>query len=420
MAAMRRARRSRWQLPPCHYEGFLEKRSFKDKVSHKFWAALCGNSLFFYNNSKDSDYVEKQDLSTFISLTDDPSVDRKLVAARLHLRLKDDDLYLTAPSLEARELWKGFIMSVVQLEVPTSLNLLPGQLHMLREAVDKEKERLKDTTEKTSTCAATQASITVASGDPDVYLSVPSEMPACFHRVSRDDAEVLLEKHEDKGNLLLRPSRDGTSFAVTTRQDLNGPVYRHYRVTRSLDGGFAIAVDSPISCTTLHDVVNYMIEKTGGAFKPLVLEHTYEKNIEYIEDDKENGEKCARYASSDPVSLKLIPKPAPRKKYSCQKDNIYQNPSDEEDDNVDHPPPLLPRVPVKTLPHQLSMPDLSVGPGGALLPPTARQRSISVTPETKPKPVILPACVTKNLSHSVHEELKQKLQLKCGRVTSDS
>lgn len=38
--------------------------------------------------------------------------------------------------------------------------------------------------------------------------------------------------------------------------------------------------------------------------------------------------------------------------------------------------------------------------GGALLPPAARQRSVSVTPETKPKPVILPACITQNLSHS--------------------
>lgn len=39
-------------------------------------------------------YVEKQDLSTFISLTDDPSLDRKLDSARLHLRLEDDDIYL--------------------------------------------------------------------------------------------------------------------------------------------------------------------------------------------------------------------------------------------------------------------------------------------------------------------------------------
>lgn len=44
----------------------------------------------------------------------------------------------------------------------------------------------------------------------------------CFRPVSRTEAEVLLERHPDCGNMLLRPGRDGTSLAVTTRQDLNG------------------------------------------------------------------------------------------------------------------------------------------------------------------------------------------------------
>lgn len=45
---------------------------------------------------------------------------------------------------------------------------------------------------------------------------------SCFRPVSRTEAEVLLERHPDCGNMLLRPGRDGTSLAVTTRQDLNG------------------------------------------------------------------------------------------------------------------------------------------------------------------------------------------------------
>lgn len=44
----------------------------------------------------------------------------------------------------------------------------------------------------------------------------------CFRPVSRTEAEVLLERHPDCGNMLLRPGRDGCSLAVTTRQDLNG------------------------------------------------------------------------------------------------------------------------------------------------------------------------------------------------------
>lgn len=62
-----------------------------------------------------------------------------------------------------------------QLEVPGSLNLLPGQLHMLREAVEKESERLRDMAEK---AAAAHASVTVPTAEPDDYETVLSEMPA--------------------------------------------------------------------------------------------------------------------------------------------------------------------------------------------------------------------------------------------------
>ncbi|XP_058246182.1 signal-transducing adaptor protein 2b isoform X2 [Hemibagrus wyckioides] len=405
MAATRRAQRTKTQLPFCYYEGFLEKRSFKDKISRRLWASLCGRSLFFYNNSKDNDYVDKQDLSSFISLTDDCSHDRKLDAARFHLRLEDDDIYLTAPSLEARELWKGFIYSVVKLEVPTSLNLLPGQIHMLREAVDKEIERLKDIAENSAT---TQASITVATTEPGDYLPVLSEMPACFHRVLREDAENLLEKNKEKGNLLLRPSRDGNSFAVTTRQDFGGPVFRHYRVTRIPAGGFAIALDNPITCTSLHDVINYLMLKTGGVFKPLVLEHTYEESIVYVEDNKENGEQSVRCASSSPVSVptpKLPPKPAPRKKVSDPKESIYLNSDEDFSEEEAYVPPLaLSKPPGRGLVHQTSMPDLQIGPGGALLPPT-RPRSATENPATKPRRSTPPLAVAESLSQSMDDLL---------------
>ncbi|KAM9474787.1 signal-transducing adaptor protein 1-like [Clarias gariepinus] len=407
---MRRAHRSRAQLPSCYYEGFLEKRSFKDRTSRKLWAALCGDALFFYNNSKDCNYVEKQELSNFISLTDDPSLDRKLDAARLHLRLKEDDIYLTAPSLEARELWKGFILSVVKLQVPSSLNLLPGQVHMLREAVEKENERLKEIAEK---AAAEQASKAAATPDHNDYMSVLSEMPACFCKLARSETENLLEKHKDKGNLLLRPSRDGTCFAVTTRQEFNGPVFRHYRVTRIPEGGFAIAVDNPIPCTTLHDVIDYLIETTGGIYKPLVLEHTYEENIVYVDYDEENGEKSMRHASSSPVRPNLAPKPAPRKKRD-QPESIYQNSSEEDNDLVDEdecaPPPVLPRAPARPLVHQSSVPDLQIGPGGALLPPNSRPRSASVVAETKPRRPIPAVPIGETLSQCFNKELKQKMK----------
>lgn len=47
--------------------------------------------------------------------------------------------------------------------------------------------------------------------------------PRCFLKVSRLEAQLLLERYPECGNLLLRPSgagKDGVS--VTTRQTLNG------------------------------------------------------------------------------------------------------------------------------------------------------------------------------------------------------
>ncbi|XP_046728018.1 signal-transducing adaptor protein 2b isoform X1 [Silurus meridionalis] len=406
---MRRAQRNKSQLPPCYYEGFLEKRSFKDKVGRRLWTALCGNSLFFYNNNKDNDYVEKQDLSNFISLTDDLSMDRKLDAARLHLRLKEDDIYLTAPSLEARELWKGFIFSIVKLEVPTSLNLLPGQIYMLKKALEQETERRKELAEKS---AVAQAPVSVPMTEPGDYLSLHSEMPACFYRVFRDEAMLLLEKHKEQGNLLLRLSRDGSAFAVTTRQDFNGPVFRHYRVTRIPDGSYAIAIDNPIICPTLHHVTEYLIEKTGGVFKPLVLEHTYEKNIVFVEDNQENGERTLRTTSDSPVAPKVSPIPAPRQKKCSKEENIYVDPSDEENNvNQDKPypsPALSPAPGGKVLVHQKTVPDMRIGPGGALLPPNERPRSATMTDGTRPK---RPA-PTMPVQEILNDELRRALQLR--------
>ncbi|KAM9719458.1 signal-transducing adaptor protein 2a isoform 1-T1 [Menidia menidia] len=313
---------ARAQLPPCYYEGYLEKRGPKEKASRRLWTCLCGNSLYFFSNAKDTSYVEKLDLGGFVSLKDDCSRDRNLEAARLILRMKDGETRLTAPNLETRELWKGFLYSVIdvnislqcslgctcvlepanlsltlshkyflflsQLDVPSSLTLLPGQLQMLREVVTKERSRRRSRN---------------PSRAPPSPLSVPlvGEIPACFRPVSRTEAEVLLERHPDCGNMLLRPGRDGCSLAVTTRQDLNGSVFRHYRVTQRDQGGYVIDVENPIPCATLHEVIDALVEKTAGTLQPFLLEEPYEENITYVSANDENGERILHTAPSSPI-----------------------------------------------------------------------------------------------------------------------
>ncbi|XP_031292832.1 signal-transducing adaptor protein 2 isoform X5 [Camelus dromedarius] len=207
--------------PSHYYESFLEKKGPRDRDYKKFWAGLQGLTLYFYNSNRDSQ-VE---------------------------------------SVESREMWKGFIVTVVELRVPFNLTLLPGHLYMMTEALAKEEARRA------------------------------LEMPSCFLKVSRLEAQLLLERYPECGNLLLRPSGDGSGgVSVTTRQALNGtPVVRHYKV-KCEGPKYVIDVEQPFSCASLDAVVNYFVSHTNQALVPFLLDEDYEKVIGYVEADKENGE----------------------------------------------------------------------------------------------------------------------------------
>ncbi|CAJ1060196.1 signal-transducing adaptor protein 1-like isoform X2 [Xyrichtys novacula] len=268
------------------------------QTSRKLWACLCGKTLFFFNDKRDSDYVEKLDLSGFLSIADDGSQDRNLDAARINLQMKDGITKFTAPSAEARELWKGYIHSVAELSVPSSLNLLPGQILALKMAVEEEKER-------------TQSAPLPPIPNPNPYIRLKADMPACYHNVTRMEAELLLEREAKRGNLLLRP-REGNSFAVTTRQDHDGSVFKHYIVSRKYEGGFVIEVDDPVFCATLHDVINHMVTRTEGVLIPLTMEKIYDRRISFVWSDRENGEKSIQEVPVNPVPPAVPPKPVPR------------------------------------------------------------------------------------------------------------
>ncbi|KAG1973550.1 signal-transducing adaptor protein [Pimephales promelas] len=290
-------------------------------MGRKLWTSLCGNALFFYNNTKDSVYIEKLELSDLNSVSDDCCHDRNLNAAGFTLHMKKEDIKMIAPSLEARELWKGYMLSVSRLSVP-ALNLLPGQIHMMKEIIDKETKRQR------------LLSAPPPSQDSDPYVHVVPDMPSCYHNVTRVEAEILLERNSAQGNLLLRPGQDGMSFALTTRQDINKPVFKHYRVSRRPEGGFIIALETPITCATLHDVVTYVVDKADGVLVPLVIEEHYEKNFVIVKPNEENGEiseHCLRNAPS-PTPPLPPPKPGTRNlspnSESYMHENEYLNCSD--------------------------------------------------------------------------------------------
>uniref|UniRef100_F6VND4 Signal transducing adaptor family member 2 n=1 Tax=Ornithorhynchus anatinus TaxID=9258 RepID=F6VND4_ORNAN len=257
------------------------------KMNRKFWAGLQGLTLYFYNNIRDPQYVEKVDLETFVSLTDDAPRTGLGGSPRdggtwLCLSLRNQELLLKVESLEAREMWKGFILTVVEMKVPSDLTLLPGHKYMMAEALAKEEERRAH------------------------------EIPHCFLKVSRLEAQLLLERYPECGNLLLRPGSDRAGISVTTRQMLNGTeVVRHYKVKQ--EGQlYIIDVEEPFSCSSLWAVVNYFVSNTKKALVPFQMDEDYEKVIGFVESNKENGESSWTASKSFPPPAASSPGDAPR------------------------------------------------------------------------------------------------------------
>ncbi|XP_036315822.1 signal-transducing adaptor protein 2 isoform X1 [Pipistrellus kuhlii] len=249
-----RAPKPKCALPSHYHESFLEKKGPRDRDYRKFWAGLRGLTVYFYNSNRDSQHVEKIDLGASVKVTDGPGV-------HFNLFVRDQEIKFKVESLESREMWKGFILTVVELRVPSNLTLLPGHLYMMAEALAKEEARRAQ------------------------------EMPSCFLKVSRLEAQLLLERYPECGNLLLRPCGDGADgVSVSTRQTLGGsPLVRHYKVKR--DGPqYVIDVEEPVSCASLQAVVNYFVSQTKNALVPFLLDEDYEKVLGYVEADKENGE----------------------------------------------------------------------------------------------------------------------------------
>ncbi|XP_046541666.1 signal-transducing adaptor protein 2 isoform X1 [Equus quagga] len=282
-------------LPSHYHESFLEKKGPRDQDYRKFWAGLRGLTLYFYKSNRDSQHVEKLDLGTFVKFMDEaPWGSAQDPGIHFSLVLRNQEVKFKVESLESREMWKGFILTVLELRVPSNLTLLPGHLYMMAEALAKEEARRA------------------------------LEVPSCFMKVSRVEAQLLLERYPECGNLLLRPSGDGAAgVSVTTRQMLNGtPVIRHYKVKHE-GPKYVIDVEEPFSCASLDAVVDYFVSNTKKALVPFLLDDDYEKVLGYVEADKENGESvwvapsAPAAPSPDPAPPKQPP-PAPVKPVSGQ------------------------------------------------------------------------------------------------------
>ncbi|XP_061457178.1 signal-transducing adaptor protein 2 isoform X3 [Rhineura floridana] len=231
--------------PPHYFEGFLEKKSPQQKDYKKYWAGLRGLHLYFYNTNKDIQYVEKIDLADFVSLADDNSprsaATLSMDRAKLNLKLRSQEVKLKMESLESREMWKGFILTMVEMKVPSRLNLLPGHIYMLSEALEKEKERQ-----------------------------------------SRVDQPDLKDEKELPETVSIK----------------------HYKVNL-VGGEYIIDVEEQYHCSSLSGVVDFFVSRSKRILVPLSLDESYAMTLEIMETDKESGESALVAPRKPNIPLRL-------------------------------------------------------------------------------------------------------------------
>ncbi|NXI58155.1 STAP1 protein, partial [Chloroceryle aenea] len=242
---------------PLYLQGYLSVRHSKLQKFRVYWTELRGTMLFFYDDKKAPAYSQKFDLSALTSATNvDPDENG---SAQFTLMLSNGKLELKANDCECGKEWKGFILTVTKLSVPPDESLLPRQLTRMHEVLEKEKQRrimLKN-------CSST-------SSNRKSPLSSTLTMPACFYAVSRQEATGMLEKNPSWGNLILRPGSDSKNYAITVRQELAAPRFKHYKVM-SKGTNYIIELERQVTLPSLQDVVNYFVTQTRGTLKPFVI-----------------------------------------------------------------------------------------------------------------------------------------------------
>ncbi|XP_067872653.1 signal-transducing adaptor protein 1-like isoform X2 [Heterodontus francisci] len=296
---------------PGYYEGYLEKLEFKSKKYKRYWTVLRGNSLCFQLTSRDPTYIEKISLDDFVSVVNEDSHDKDLQTVNLILKLKHGDVKLKADSPESREQWKGFILTVAKLEIP-DLALLPGQIHRLQEVLMEEvKHRRKSIPPPLPTRSRTPEPV------QDDYDDVENSLPRCYYKISRVEAEIMLERNMEYGNLLMRPGGDNKNISVTTRQIFNNnALVKHYRI-RCADNGYIIEVDSGVLCNSTQEVIDYFVQHTHGVLKPLERVTDYEINLSFVREDAESGELIHQKKQAPTKSAtKTSPQPVKEEKLS--------------------------------------------------------------------------------------------------------
>lgn len=301
---------------PLYYSGHLLKKHTEEKDYKKFYAELRGATLFLYKNDTQDTYTEKLELEKLKSMELDAPFQKKTPAV-FTLTLQKEKVKLKMDNPDTGEEWRGFILTVVRKQIPGKLQLLPGQMMLLQEALDREKRRNPPSPSPRPALPPRPSFLRSPSPPPprsplpSPSAPQPSNRPvqssssstglSCFYNVTRQEAERMLGANPECGGIILRPATQPNNYALTLRQVISsGPVMRNYRVTSTKNSGFVIELDKPVTVPSLNDVLKYFLEKTEYRLQPFVASQPYDLHI-----DMASAPKCVTISSPSP---KTVPK----------------------------------------------------------------------------------------------------------------
>ncbi|XP_019941825.2 signal-transducing adaptor protein 1 [Paralichthys olivaceus] len=268
---------------PLYHSGHLQKKNTAEKDFKNYYGELRGATLFLYEDESQDTDTEKLELEQLMSMESNcPYQREKPTVFTLSLLTKEVQLKMDNPF--TGEEWRGYILTMVKKEIPGDLQLLPGQMMLLLEAL--EWERRRNSTESHPPLpprpsflpsSSSSSSSQPADDHPD-YIT--PDLPACFFDVTRQEAERMLEANPENGGILLRPSSLRNNYAVTLRQlTPRGHVMKNYRVACT-NSGFVIELITAVTVSSLNEVLKYFLEKTEHRLHPYVTPEHYDTQIE--------------------------------------------------------------------------------------------------------------------------------------------
>nr|XP_040029630.1 signal-transducing adaptor protein 1-like isoform X1 [Gasterosteus aculeatus aculeatus] len=330
---------------PLYYSGHLLKKLTKEKDFKKYYGELRGATLFLYKDDTQdtpydtcigekaapvtpSKYTEKLNLEQLKSMELDSPYESKTPTI-FTLTLHTQEVQLKMENCDTGEEWRGYILTVVKKEIPSNMQLLPGQMLLLQCALDQERRR-----NPPKACPPLpprplflrQPPLSTTAGKDELDNCAP-ELPTCFFSVTRLEAEKMLEENPECGSIILRPSTLANNYALTLRQLMpSGPVMKNFRLT-STNSGFVIELDTPVRVSSLNEVLKYFMEMTEYRLHPFLECQPYDTRID--------TSPAPKYISVTPPVPKIIPKAqvAPMLR-SQMREELPTPPAKEEDEYV--------------------------------------------------------------------------------------